>query len=241
MLSWSARCCASRTRARSQRPGTTRDRRCAASGPACPLRREWPAPSRAPAASGARTASVARGPRAVADRRFRCASRQSRAASWAKKESGRRGTSRSNRLELDLAGVLPRLRLVGGRRAVDVEQILDPGHARHFHYGFLDVGDLERVIDLAADRDHSGLDVDVDPALRQVGIAKDLTLDPVPQRQVVGGAWARSQAHHFLRKGGGTRTGPRSDAVEGVAAGTKPGTRPIEELLPARASLLRDE
>src|SRR5712691_1026277 len=148
------------------------------------------------------------------------------------------GTDRCNRLELDLAGVLPRLRRVGGRRSVDMEQVLDPGHARHFQDGLLDARNLERVVHLAADGDHGGLDVDVDLTLRHVGVAEDLTLDPVPQREVVGRAGARSQAHHPLRKGGGSRAGPRSELIERAPTSTEPGARPIDELRPPGAPAL---
>src|SRR4029077_109024 len=130
-----------------------------------------------------------------------------------KKKAAGGGTDRSNRLELDLAGVLPRSRRVGGLGAVDVEQVLDPDHAWHFQHGLLDARNLERVLDLAADRDDAGLDVEVDLTLRQLGIPKDLAFDSVAQDEVVGWAWARSQAHHPLRKRGRVRAGPRSQLV----------------------------
>src|SRR5437660_8151006 len=82
-----------------------------------------------------------------------------------KKGAAGGGSDRSNRLELDLARVLPGLRLVGCRGAVDVEEAFDPSHAWHLHDGFLDAGDLERVIDLAADGHHAGLDAEVDLTL----------------------------------------------------------------------------
>jgi hypothetical protein len=66
-----------------------------------------------------------------------------------------------------------------------VEQVLDVLHALDAARLLLEVADQLGTFDLAAEDDDAVLGVDVDLALRDVGVAEDLGLDLASERRVV--------------------------------------------------------
>jgi hypothetical protein len=67
-----------------------------------------------------------------------------------------------------------------------VEEVLDVLDALHLPRPLLEILDQLRLLDLAAEVDLAVLGVDVDLALRDVGVAEDLGLNLPRQRNVVG-------------------------------------------------------
>src|SRR5207248_3584898 len=104
------------------------------------------------------------------------------------KKSGRRGNAdRSKPTRALLADVLPGFRLVWRRRAADVQEVFDPADARHLQDGLFNGRDLIGVVDLAANRDDAGVDIEIDLPLRQLTVAQHLAFHAVAQGQIIDG------------------------------------------------------
>src|SRR5438034_3734408 len=158
-----------------------------------------------------------------------------------KRAAGGGNADRSNRLELYLADVLPGFRLVGGRRAADVQKVFNAADARHLQDGFLNGGDLVSVVHLAPNRNDAGLDIEIDLSLRQITIAQDLAFRTVAQGQISHGGRGGSQRHHPLGEGRGGGAGPPPPLVQRAPATAQSGGRPIGEYGASGAATFRIE
>ena len=78
-------------------------------------------------------------------------------------------------IQLAEAG-LARIRLVGGGRAFDVQEVLHPANSRDATYVALEDLDLLGLLDLAAEHDHAASHIEVDVALGDLRIPEDLAL-----------------------------------------------------------------
>src|SRR3989442_9754904 len=140
-----------------------------------------------------------------------------------------------------LPDVLSGVRLVGSGRAADVQQVFDAADARHFQDRLLNGRDLIRVVHLAPNRDDAGLDIEIDPPLRQIAIAQDLAFHTVAQGQIIDRGRPGSQGHHPLGEGGGSGAGPPAPLVHYAPPTPQPRGAPVDEPGASRATAFRIE
>jgi hypothetical protein len=72
------------------------------------------------------------------------------------------------------------------RRPLQVEQVVDPAHARQAIHGVLHITNLVGSIELAPQDDDAGFRVDADPARGDSRVTEKLGFDPIGKRNVIG-------------------------------------------------------
>src|SRR5437588_9606465 len=97
---------------------------------------------------------------------------------------GRRPAPEGREIQLAEAG-LARIRLVGGGRAFDVQEVLHPANSRDATHVALEDLDLLGLLDLAAEHDHAASHVEVDVALGDLRIPEDLALHPLLEGNLI--------------------------------------------------------